>query len=299
MSENQQEQNLEDVQQHSSTEIHNSFETSSETIEQAQPMEVHHHAHHDHGKKTLKSYFWEFFMLFLAVFCGFLAENFREHYIEEQRVERQLNIMVDNLDYDITRIDNNQKITQYGIAILDSLRYEVVALINGKKDYNRFYKLREGLSAYGEPRFNSSAYDQLTTTGLLRLIKSDSLILHINDYYERVTYMVDAAVNFTNIINEKTTGLYNEISDQTPFNDVITDFKVQTAGKKDTAFEAKANAVFESKQLVLIKSDKATLHKIYNYLVQFEVAMKTLDARMDYAKKAADDLKNHIKSVNN
>lgn len=36
-------------------------------------MEVHHHAHHE-GKKNWKSYFWEFLMLFLAVFCGFLAE---------------------------------------------------------------------------------------------------------------------------------------------------------------------------------------------------------------------------------
>jgi hypothetical protein len=42
--------------------------------QQESNMEVHHHAHHDHGKKNWKSYFWEFLMLFLAVFCGFLAE---------------------------------------------------------------------------------------------------------------------------------------------------------------------------------------------------------------------------------
>jgi hypothetical protein len=43
------------------------------------PMEVHHHAHT--ARKKWTHYFWEFFMLFLAVFCGFLAENQREHYI--------------------------------------------------------------------------------------------------------------------------------------------------------------------------------------------------------------------------
>ncbi len=298
MSENSQEQNLENPLMNSSEETLNSSEVQIQSIEQTAPMEVHHHAHHDHGKKTWKSYFWEFFMLFLAVFCGFLAENFREHYIEEKRVERQLNIMVDNLNYDITRINNNQKITYYGISILDSLRTEVIELLNGKKDFNRFYKLREGLSAYGEPRFNSSAYDQLTTTGLLRLVKSDSLILQINDYYERVTYMVDAAVDFTNIINEKTTDFYNEISDQTPFNSVFTDFKVQVSGKRDPVFEEKANAVFKNQKLTLVKSDKASLHKLYNYLVQFEVAMKTLDARMDYAKNAAANLIKHIQKVN-
>ncbi len=301
MSEKNQELNLEDNEINSSEQGLHSAEletANTKSIEQTESMEVHHHAHHDHGKKNWKSYFWEFFMLFLAVFCGFLAENFREHYIEEQRVERQLNIMVDNLQYDITRINNNQIVTKYGIEMNDSLRNEVVALINGKKDYNRFYKLREGLSSYGQPRFNSSAYDQLTTTGLLRLIKTDSLILQINDYYARVTYMVEAAVDATNIINEKTTDFYNEISDQTPFNSVISDFKVLSPGKRDTLFELKVNDVFNSQKLQLVKSDKESLHKMYNYLVQFEVAKKTLYARMDYAKNAANDLIKHIQSVN-
>ena len=42
-------------------------------------MEVHHHTHLASGKthtarKKWTHYFWEFLMLFLAVFCGFLAE---------------------------------------------------------------------------------------------------------------------------------------------------------------------------------------------------------------------------------
>ncbi|MBK9661472.1 MAG: hypothetical protein IPO68_16495 [Chitinophagaceae bacterium] len=43
-------------------------------------MEVHHHAHT--ARKKWTHYFWEFLMLFLAVFCGFLAENQREHYVK-------------------------------------------------------------------------------------------------------------------------------------------------------------------------------------------------------------------------
>ena len=46
-------------------------------------MEVHHHAHLASGethtsRKKWTHYLWEFLMLFLAVFCGFLAENQRE-----------------------------------------------------------------------------------------------------------------------------------------------------------------------------------------------------------------------------
>jgi hypothetical protein len=45
-------------------------------------MEVHHHAHASdpalhRGRKKWTHNFWEFLMLFLAVFCGFLAENQR------------------------------------------------------------------------------------------------------------------------------------------------------------------------------------------------------------------------------
>ena len=46
-------------------------------------MEVHAHTHT--ARKKWTHYFWEFLMLFLAVFCGFLAENIREHRIEHQR----------------------------------------------------------------------------------------------------------------------------------------------------------------------------------------------------------------------
>ena len=49
-------------------------------------MEVHAHAHT--ARKKWTHYFWEFLMLFLAVFCGFLAENFREHYVEDQRAAK-------------------------------------------------------------------------------------------------------------------------------------------------------------------------------------------------------------------
>src|SRR5215204_7001171 len=60
-------------------------------------MEVHHHTHTadsdpstssgHRGRKKWTHYFWEFLMLFLAVFAGFLAENQREHYVEDQRAK--------------------------------------------------------------------------------------------------------------------------------------------------------------------------------------------------------------------
>jgi hypothetical protein len=45
-------------------------------------MEVHAHTHTPRKKWT--HYFWEFFMLFLAVTLGFLVENWREHFVEKK-----------------------------------------------------------------------------------------------------------------------------------------------------------------------------------------------------------------------
>src|SRR4029077_13564688 len=49
-------------------------------------MEVHAHTHTERKKWT--HYLWEFLMLFLAVFAGFLAENQREHIVERRRAEQ-------------------------------------------------------------------------------------------------------------------------------------------------------------------------------------------------------------------
>lgn len=56
-------------------------------------MEVHHHpiAIGSHtARKKWTHYFWEFLMLFLAVFCGFLAEYQLKHKIEKDRESTHL-----------------------------------------------------------------------------------------------------------------------------------------------------------------------------------------------------------------
>ena len=47
-------------------------------------MEVHKHPRHVTHKKKWQEYVLEFFMLFLAVFLGFVAENIRETNAEHE-----------------------------------------------------------------------------------------------------------------------------------------------------------------------------------------------------------------------
>ena len=63
-------------------------------------METHAHHLHKTPGKNFWHYFFEFFMLFLAVFCGFLAENLREHRIEKDRAIELAKSFYDELKND-------------------------------------------------------------------------------------------------------------------------------------------------------------------------------------------------------
>ena len=69
-------------------------------------MELHAHTHPASGgtRKKWTHYFWEFLMLFLAVFCGFLAENFREHQVEHQREKQFMGSLAEDLETDTTEL---------------------------------------------------------------------------------------------------------------------------------------------------------------------------------------------------
>ena len=70
-------------------------------------MEVHHHSSPAPGgthtpRKKWTHYLWEFLMLFLAVFCGFLAEYQLEHKIEKERGLQYIRSFYNDLKTDTT-----------------------------------------------------------------------------------------------------------------------------------------------------------------------------------------------------
>src|SRR5688572_24275218 len=82
-------------------------------------MEVHHHAHSQ--RKRWSHYFWEFLMLFLAVFAGFLAENQREHFIEHRREKEYMKSLLEDLQLDSVTMNRIYLLGVHQIVKLDSL----------------------------------------------------------------------------------------------------------------------------------------------------------------------------------
>ena len=82
-------------------------------------MEVHHHAHTSRKKWT--HYFWEFIMLFLAVFCGFLAEYQLEHQIEKDRAKQYISSLYEDLKTDTARLNHLIGYDQEKISVLNTM----------------------------------------------------------------------------------------------------------------------------------------------------------------------------------
>ena len=78
--------------------------------------------HHTHTpRKKWTHYFWEFLMLFLAVFCGFLAEYQLEHLIEQKREKQFIKALIEDLKLDTIGMNISAERNKRRIMGLDTL----------------------------------------------------------------------------------------------------------------------------------------------------------------------------------
>ena len=145
-------------------------------------MEVHHHAHSSRKKWT--HYFWEFLMLFLAVFCGFLAENYREHFIEHQREKKYIRSLIADLKEDTAAIrfviDDNVTHFQGLDTLTTLLNTESFAPADEQELYNLNRRYGGNLLLMV---CNDRTIKQLLNSGNLRLIRQQSISDSIMNYY--------------------------------------------------------------------------------------------------------------------
>ncbi len=147
-------------------------------------MEVHAHSHTP--RKKWSHYFWEFFMLFLAVFCGYLAERKLEHDIEQQREKNFMRTLVIDLRHDIAALDSNEiKRTDREIQ-LDSL-VNLLTQSDLQKNAKEIYRLADATDSYETFIRNDRTIIQLKQAGGMRLIRNESVSEKIMAYDNYIT----------------------------------------------------------------------------------------------------------------
>ena len=150
-------------------------------------MEVHAHTHT--ARKKWTHYFWEFLMLFLAVFCGFLAEYQLEHKIEKDREVQFIKSLVADLQDDEKILSTMTSSEQVGIASLDTLMNLLNDTAMAKQNGDQLYYVARVGPRYIPFANNSRTFDQLKFSGGFRLIRYPEASNKIMDYYNQFSLL--------------------------------------------------------------------------------------------------------------
>ena len=135
---------------------------------QTDSMEVHKHPHHVMHKKKWNEYLLEFFMLFLAVFLGFVAENLREYFVEHKCAKLFAFSMIDDLASDTVQLKDYANYMNYAATNLDTLMQLLSANKLGEIPSGKLYWY--GLWGGAHRTFvpNDATFQQMKSSGSLQ-----------------------------------------------------------------------------------------------------------------------------------
>ena len=219
-------------------------------------METHaNHLHHAPGK-NFWHYFYEFLMLFLAVFCGFLAENVREHRVEAERAEQYVISFYEDLKSDTTKISKAMEYDEQKILALNNM-YNCYDTINKNwKATNCMWELINKSQTNRVFQLTDRTLKQLSNAGGFRLLgkeDSDSIISYESQFNAFADFQSTA-------FQEAQDNVRNTYS-------MIVDFKAnaQIQGTSLGGDTAKVNPGMP----LLFSSDKNLLNKYFNELLLY------------------------------
>ena len=231
-------------------------------------MEVHAHTHT--ARKKWTHYFWEFLMLFLAVFCGFLAEYQLEHKIEKDRGNQYIRSFFQDLKYDtahLTAVMNSYKEKVENLSVISKCYDSVLANLPCK---NCLSKLFKGSRGFFELRTSDRTMQQLKNAGGLRLLSSadaDSIIAYDNLLRG---YKLDETTTF-----QETQTTLRSISDEL-FNYAVVKDGEFTDGD------------------ILITSDKLIINKFFNALNRYVKYSALYINKLERLKSEAVNIMNYF-----
>jgi hypothetical protein len=150
-------------------------------------MEVHHHSHTSRKKWT--HYFWEFLMLFLAVFCGFLAEYQLEHTIEKQRERQYASTLYEDMKADTVILKTSLRQISYVTERIDTFRKLVhTEAITSVPSGTWYYFGRFGTRNF-QVSLQDATLEQLKNSGGLRYFKNRKVVDAIARYDQACRHM--------------------------------------------------------------------------------------------------------------
>jgi hypothetical protein len=166
--------------------------TDTETInlnQEIENMEVHKHPHHVTHKKKWGEYLLEFFMLFLAVFLGFLAENQREHTAEHERAKQYAISLIKDLENDTSHLQEVIRMNKIILTSFDSISSIIHRGITNNKVTGSFYFYCQIAINSSTVVWNDASLIQITQSGSLRYFTNPEVVNKISNYFSKANYV--------------------------------------------------------------------------------------------------------------
>ncbi len=145
-------------------------------------MEVHTHHRHSESN-TWKTNLKEFLMLFLAVFCGTLAEYYLEHKVENDRAEKYMNSLVRDLKADTAMMHSTIAFAGKINNGLDSVQTTLYNFNNNSENVKAVYQQNFTYLRWILPDFTDKTATQLRYSGNFRIINKGSVADSISNYW--------------------------------------------------------------------------------------------------------------------
>src|SRR5688572_15201747 len=150
-------------------------------------MEFHQHTHTPRKKWT--HYFWEFFMLFLAVTLGFFMENQREHFVERKRTNVLAKSLYEDIKKDTAALN---AAIDFSWEKNDSMEAAIKMLHTPPGSWNDtiLYTNLNIASRVYPFEWTQGTYDQIKSSGSLRYFKQ-GLVTLLNEYAVHAVKVLD------------------------------------------------------------------------------------------------------------
>jgi hypothetical protein len=153
-------------------------------------MEVHAHAHTPRKKWT--HYFWEFFMLFLAVTLGFFVENQREHYVEHIREKQYIKLMIADLQADTAMMNKVLTTLEVRALHVDSMLMLLTSYPTHDEKVIQAYSYTYPALNNITFSFNDRTITQLKNSGNMRIIRNQKVNDGIIQYWNQINNVTQA-----------------------------------------------------------------------------------------------------------
>ena len=178
-------------------------------------MEVHHHSHTSRKKWT--HYFWEFLMLFLAVFCGFIAENIREKFVESHRAHELVIPLLQDIREDTAALNVLILLREKQDKLLDTIQ-QIMKGDGWKQGSKKLYSLFTGYVRRQEFQNRNTTIDQLKNSGYLRYFKDQKIVSLIQKYIIDMQLVKDRQSRELQVMNNFIDPINIKFFDQAAFD---------------------------------------------------------------------------------